>query len=151
MPRLRSLRSAALLVFLAACGNDSTGSQPEGRMSGTLDGAPWRGVAHATLNGNTLSVGSTREGVEQHVIATITYSGPGLYVVEPGMGRYIETTGGDVLAYEAKGTSGTLEIDSYNRTLGIMKGSLKITGEGTRGVTRFDNGEFVTRVMVVTP
>jgi hypothetical protein len=149
MTRLRFLRSAALVLLLAACAGDSpTEPQVEGRMTGTLDGAPWTGGAWAVLHKGSLSVGSMRNRAEHHVILEVPFTGPGRYTVEAGKGRYYETVGLDVLTYQAAATSGTLVVDTYDPASGEITGTMELTANGPRGATTFQNGEFEARVFV---
>lgn len=149
MPRLRFLRSAALVLLLAACTADGpTEPRVEGRMTGTLDGAAWKGGAWAVLYQGSLSVGSMRDRAEQHVVLEVPFTGPGRYNVEAGEGRYYETVGLDVLTYQAAATSGTLEVATYDPASGEITGTFTLAAAGERGATRFENGEFAARVFV---
>ncbi len=151
MPRLRTLFSAALVLLLAACAGDGpTEPLVEGRMTGTLDGAPWTGQAWASLHQGSLTVGSMRDRSEQHVALEVRFTGPGRYTVQAGKGRYSETVGLDVLTYQAPATSGTLEIRTFDLSSGEITGTFELTARGERGVTRFEQGEFAAR-LVPTP
>lgn len=149
MTRLRFLRSAALVLLLAACAGDSpTEPQAEGRMTGTLNGAPWTGGAWASLYKGSLSVGSMRSRAEQHVVMEVPFTGPGRYTVQPGKGRYYETVGLDVMTYQAAATGGTLVVDTYDPASGEITGTLELTANGERGPVSFQNGDFEARVFV---
>lgn len=149
MTRLRILCSAALVLLLAACAGDGpTQPQVEGRMTGTLDGAPWTGGAWAVLYKGSLSVGSMRDRAEHHVTLEVPFTGPGRYTVEAGKGRYYETVGLDVLTYQAPVTTGTLVVDTYDATSGEITGTFELAASGPRGATSFQNGEFEARVFV---
>ena len=142
MPRLRFL-SAALLVVLASCKGDSTGSSPKaGRMTGLLDSSAWRGQAYGGIFQGELYVGSTRDRVEQHITANVPFRGVGHYEIKPGDGEYYETIGGDAVGYRAAATGGRLEVETYDAATGTITGTLSLTAAGSRGETRFRGGQF---------
>ena len=146
MPLLRSL-CAALLVVLASCDDSPTAPTVRGNMTAVLDATPWRGSATVALRGDTIHLWSTRTGpTEQHIRATVAFTGPGSYTLEGKATEYQETLGGDVLTYRALGTGGTLVVTSYNVVKGEMTGTLTFSASGSRGTTNFVGGEFVAEV-----
>jgi hypothetical protein len=68
--------------------------------------------------------------------------------VEAGKGRYYETVGLDVLTYQAAATAGTLVVATYDPASGEITGTFELAAQGSRGATRFEQGEFTARVFV---
>ena len=117
-------------------------------MSGSLNGAAWRGEAYASVYRGEFFVGTTRDRSEHHVGASAAISGPGVYDVKPGSGRYYETLGGDAVAYAAEATGGTVEIAEYDERSGVARGTLRLAAKGSRGPAVFE-GDFLVNVRVV--
>ena len=149
MPLLRSL-CAALLVVLASCADSPTAAPVRGSMTAALDATPWRGSATVAIYRDTMHLWSTRTGPkEQHVRASVAFTGPGRYTLEGKATEYQETLGGDILSYRALGTGGTLVVTSYDAARGEMTGTLTFSASGSRGTVNFVGGEFVAEVGLI--
>jgi hypothetical protein len=144
---MRRLIAALLLLIplAAACDSPTTGSaQQAGKLTGTLNGAPWNGDAVSGVHRDTTYISSGHHGgsPERRITAAVVASGPGEYAVIPARSRgYYELVGGDVVTYSAAVTQGTVTFTENGPASTHARGSIQLTISGARGVWQF-SGQF---------
>jgi hypothetical protein len=148
---MRRLTLAALLLLplAAACERNSTlADDRNGRLTGTLNGAPWNGDARSGTYRDTLYISSGQQAsgssTERRIVVAVVPNGQGGYSVVPAANPYSgsgyqEIVGGDVVSYSAPVTAGTVAFTEYTATR--TRGSLQLTFSGSRGVWQF-SGQF---------
>jgi hypothetical protein len=163
--RWRVLPTCALLVPLAIAAGCSDGNGPERDLvlTGSWAGAPWVGRAEALLVGgaavDTLYLFGTRSSdtdVPQETIRVLVpFTGSGSYSLESHAVAFTVLIGGDAVSAEYGGqspTAGTVEVDTYDATTGLIDGRLVFDAEAMTDVqpygpsARFAGGQFRARV-----
>lgn len=153
MKRFTLLALLGILITSGGC-EGSTDARRDGLLFGMIDGDVWRGTAEAYLERDTLYITSTRLNVrgadhwlmikavqtpiETYAVVTADMSGSPT--------RYNEIVGGDVVAYSAVATSGTLVLRNSTIDPQNLAGTVELTLQGSRGTTRFTQGEFEAEV-----
>lgn len=148
----RSILSALLagiLVVSGGCEEGPTTPTREGTLLGSLDGAAWVGTAHTDVLSDTIEIYSQRQNVaaEHWLMVRAVETSPGVFAVvtaamSANPSRYAETLGGDVLVYRAEVTAGTISFQELDLTHGVVRGTLSLTIQGTRGTSRLEAGTF---------
>ena len=163
--RWRVLPTCALLVPLAIAVGCADGDEPEGAfvLTGSWAGAPWAGRAEALLvEGaavDTLYLIGTRSSdtdvPEETIRVLVPFTGRGSYSLEPNAVAFTVLLGGDAVSAEYSGqspTAGTVEVDTYDATTGLMSGRLVFDAEAVTDVqpygpsARFASGQFRARL-----
>jgi hypothetical protein len=146
---------ALLGIMVTSGGCESAADvRRDGLLFGWIDDDVWRGSAEAYIERDTLYITSRRKNVRgaDHLLvikaaptATMTYA-----VVTADMSasptRYEEIVGGDVLAYSAVATSGTIALRESSIDPELLSGTVELTLQGPRGTSRFTQGEFEAEV-----
>lgn len=140
---------AGILVVSGGCGNEPTAPAREGTLVATLDGAAWVGDARSDVLSDTFEIYSRRQNVaaEHWLAVRVVETSPGVFAVvtsamSANPSHYAETVGGDVLAYRAEVTAGTIAFQEFAPLRGVMRGTLSLTLQGARGTSRLEGGTF---------
>jgi hypothetical protein len=92
---------------------------------------------------------------EETIRVLVAFAGPGSYSLEPGAVAFTVLVGGDAVSAEYSGhgpTAGTIEVDTYDATTGLISGSLMFDAEATSAFrpygpsARFAGGRFRAHV-----
>jgi hypothetical protein len=159
------LPACALVVPLAFAAGCSDDNEPEGEfvLTGSWAGAPWVGKSEALLVGrgavDTLYLFGTRSSdtdvPEETIRVLVPFTGRGSYSLDRNAVAFTVLLGGDAVSAEYSGqspTAGTVEVDTYDATTGLVSGSLAFDAEAVTNFqpygpsARFGGGRFRARV-----
>lgn len=157
MKRSTILALMGILITSGGC-SGSTDASREGLLVGRIGGQVWRGTAEARVVRDTLYIMSRRENVssEQWLMIAAAKTVLDTYAVVTGdaattPSRYDEIVGGDIVVYSAVATAGSIALRESTREPAHLAGTVELTLQGSRGTSRFADGEFDALIREAIP
>jgi hypothetical protein len=142
----RILYALTLLTALTACDNGAA-PDPQGQLTGRLDGATWSGNAMIGIGPSDggLLMSVTREGsVSRSISVDLFDATVGTHEIPAGGAWYQSATiGSSSDPYVAVATGGTMVITEVSPGGDRINGMLEITFSDGERVIHFENGAFI--------